>query len=113
MREECVLARIQPLIVNPDGPVQLSKAALMSVTSWVVGVSSLLVLCCSQIILNVKYYIPLFPLFHLASFLMYSQRNLHYGVHLDLASSMVVEIYVWRCGIISGATRLGESKVQI
>lgn len=43
MREECVLARIQPLIVNPDGQVQLSKAALTSVTSWVVGVSSLLV----------------------------------------------------------------------
>lgn len=43
MREECVLARIPPRTINPDRQVQLCKAALASVTSWVVGVSSLLV----------------------------------------------------------------------
>lgn len=43
MREECVLAGIQLLIVKLDKQVQLSKAALTSVRSWVAGVSHLLV----------------------------------------------------------------------
>lgn len=52
MGEENTLARIQLLPVKFDKQVQLSKAALTQMTSWVVGVSSL---CVLQTALNVKY----------------------------------------------------------